>query len=97
MCGEEKETFSHTMLRCQLTSYYRERLLHDLSDWGPDSLLWSSKELLLSLATFIRVTATDYRPDMFSSHPLSPASRVCPSSPTQGLQRLVSSSSPCPV
>jgi len=68
-CGEEEETFSHAILRCQSTSYHRERLLQGLSDVGPDSPLWSDKQLLLALADFIRATGTNYPPDMFPSLP----------------------------
>jgi len=67
-CGEEEETFSHAILRCQSTSYHRERLLQGLSDVGPDSPLWSDKQLLLALAAFIRAT-DNYPPDMFPSLP----------------------------
>jgi len=79
-CGEEEETFSHAILRCQSTSFHRERLLQGLTSVGPDSPLWTNKNLLLALATFIRATATNYPPDMFPSLPSSPASMVFPSS-----------------
>jgi len=69
-CGEVEETFSHAILRCQSTSYHRDRLLQGLSDVGPDSPLLSDKEPLLALATFIRATGTNYPPDMFPSLPL---------------------------
>ena len=68
-CGEEDETFSHAILRCQSTSYHRDRLLQGLSDVGPDSPLWLDKNLLLALATFITATGTNYPPDMFPSLP----------------------------
>jgi len=80
-CGEEEETFSHPILCCQSTSYHRERLLQGLSDVGPDSPLWTDKNLLLALAAFIRATATNYPPDMFPVLPPSPASIVFSSSP----------------
>jgi len=79
--GEEEETFSHAILRCQSTSFHRERLLQGITSVGPDSPLWSSKILLLALAAFIRATATNYPPDMFPSLPPSPASMDFPSSP----------------
>jgi len=82
-CGEEEATFSHAILCCQSTSYHREYLLQGLSSLGLDSPLWSSKELLLALAAFIRATATNYSPDMFPSLPPSLTSMVFPSSPTQ--------------
>jgi len=79
-CGEEEETFSHAILCCQSTYLHRERLLQGITSVGPDSPLWTSKNLLLALAAFIRATATNYPPDMFLSLPPSPASMVLPSS-----------------
>jgi len=93
-CGEEEETFSHAILRCKSTSYHRERLLQGLSDMGPDSPLWSDKQLLLALAASIRATGTNYPPDMFPSLPPSPVSMVFPSSPPSISQGLLSSSPP---
>jgi len=95
--GEEEETFSHAILRCQSTSYHRGRLLQGLSDMGPDSPLWSDKELLLALAAFIQATGTGYPPDMFPSLPPSLASMVFPSSPSSISKGLISSSPPHPV
>jgi len=80
-CGEEEETFSHGILRCQSPSFHREPLLQSLTSVGPDSPLWTDKDLLLALAAFIRATATNYPPDMFPSLPPSLASMVFPSSP----------------
>jgi len=80
-CGEEDETFSHAILRCQSTFFHRDRLLQGLTSVGPDSLLWTTKDLLLAMAAFIRATATNYPPNMFPSLPPSPASMVFPSSP----------------
>jgi len=54
-------------------AHHRECLLQGLSDVGPDSPLWTAKDLLLALAAFIRATATNYPPDMFPSLPPSPA------------------------
>jgi len=34
-CSQEEETFSPVILRCQSTSYHRDRLLQGLSDMGP--------------------------------------------------------------
>jgi len=80
-CGEEEETFSHAILHCRSTSYHRERFLQGLSSVGPDSPLWTSKDLLWALAAFIRASATNYPPDMFPSLPHSPDSIVFLSSP----------------
>jgi len=61
-CGDEEETFSHAILRCQSTSYHMDRLLQGLSEVGPDSPVWAVKELLLALASFIQATGTNYPP-----------------------------------
>ena len=47
-CGEAEATFSHVILCYQSTSYHRDCLLHSLSDVGPDSPLWTAKNLLLA-------------------------------------------------
>jgi len=52
-------------------AYHRECLLQGLSDVGPDYALWTTKDLLLALAAFIRATATNYLPHMFPSLPPS--------------------------
>jgi len=96
-CGEEEETFSLAILRFESTSYHRGRLLQGLSDVGPDSPLWSNKELLLALAAFIRATGTNYPPDMFLSVSPSPASMVFRSSPPRILKGLLSSCPPRPA
>jgi len=96
-CGEEEETFRHAILRCQSTSYHRDLLLQGPSDVGPDSPLWSDKELLLALASFTRATGTNYPPEMFSSILPSPASMVFCSSPPSISKGLLSSSPPGPV
>jgi len=77
-CSEEKESFSHAILHCQSTSFYRERLLQGITSVGPDSPLWISKDLLMALAAFIKAIATNYPPDMFPSLPHSPASMGFP-------------------
>jgi len=92
MCGEEEETFSHAILRCQSTSFHRGHLLQGFTSVGLDSPLWTSKDLLLALAAFIRATGTNYPPDMFPSLPPSPASMVFPSSPSSCPVGLFSSS-----
>ena len=96
-CGNEDETFSHAILRCTSTSDTRERLLQGLSDVGPESPLWSSKTLLLALASFITATGTNFPPDMFPSLPPSPASMVPPSSPAVPARDIFASSPPRPV
>ena len=98
LCGEEQETFSHTVLHCPAKAAARLRHPQGLSSVSPDAALWSSVSLLSSLAAYIKATATNYLPDMFPSLPLSPASMVFPSPPASPLPGgLLSSSPPRPV
>jgi len=96
-CGEEEETFSHATLRCQSTSYHREYLLQGLCSVGPDSPLWTDKDLLLALATFIRATGANYLPDILPFLPPSLASMVFPSSLASHPLALFSSSPLCAI
>jgi len=76
-CGLEPETFEHAILSCPSRQHNRSRLLHGVTDVGPEAPLWSSLPLLKRLATFIGVTSTGFPPSMFppttpsSSPPLS--------------------------
>ena len=72
--AHEQHYFSHAILHCQSTSYYREHLLKSLSRVCPDSPVWLSGGLLLVLAALLRAEATNNPPDIFSSLPLSLAS-----------------------
>jgi len=85
LCGEEQETFSHTILRCPAKAAARSRHLQGLTPVGPDGPLWSSVSRLSSLAAYIKATATNYAPDRFPSVPLTPASMVFPSPPPSTL------------
>ena len=76
-CGLEPETLEHAILSCPSRQHSRSRLLHGVTDVGPEATLWSSLPLLKRLATFIGVTSTGFPPSMFppttpsSSTPLS--------------------------
>ena len=61
-CGLEPETFEHAILSCPSRQHSRSRLLHGVTDVGPEALLWSSLPLLKRLATFIGVTSTGFPP-----------------------------------
>jgi len=73
-CGLEPETFEHAILSCPSRQHSRSRLLHGVTDVGPDAPLWSSLPLLKRLATFICVTSTRFPPTMFppTTPPSSP-------------------------
>jgi len=73
-CGLEPETFDHAILSCPSRQHSRMRLLHGVTDIGPQAPLWSSLPLLKRLATFIGVTSTGFPPTMFP--PTTPPS--CP-------------------
>ena len=64
-CGLEPETFEHTILSCPSRQHSRSRLLHGVTDVGPEAPLWLSLLLLQRLATFIGVTSTGFPPSMF--------------------------------
>jgi len=57
-CGLEPETFEHAILSCSSRQHSRSRLLHGVTDIGPEAPLWSSLPLLKRLANFIGVTNT---------------------------------------
>ena len=98
LCGEEQETFSHAVLCCPGKAAAWSRHLHGLTSVSPHTPLWFSVSLLSSLAAYIRATATNYPPDMFTSLPPSLASMVVPSPPTSPFPGgLLSSSPPCPI
>jgi len=64
-CGLEPETFEHAILSCPSRQHSWPRLLHGVTDVGPEAPLWSSLPLLKRLATFIGVTSTGFPPTMF--------------------------------
>jgi len=75
-CGLVPETFEHAILSCPSRQHSRSRLLHRVTDVGPEAPLWSSLPLLKRLATFIGVTSTGFPPTMFppTTPPSSPRS-----------------------
>jgi len=77
-CGLEPETFEHAILSCPSRQSSRSRLLHCVTDFGPEAPLWSSLPLLKRLATFIGVTSTGFHPMMFP--PTTPPSSLRSSS-----------------
>jgi len=79
-CGLEPETFEHAILSCPSRQHSRSRLLHGVTDVGPEAPLWSSLPLLKRLATFIGVTSTGFPPSMFppTTPPSSPPFSLSP-------------------
>ena len=79
-CGLKPETFVHTILSCPVRHHSRSRLLHGVTDVGPEAPLWTSLPLLKGLATFIGVTCTGFPPTMFlpTTAPSSPPFSLSP-------------------
>ena len=73
-CGVEPETFEHAIRSCPWRQHTWSRLLHSVTDVGPEAPLWSSLPLLKRLATFIGITSTGFPPTMFppTTPPSSP-------------------------
>jgi len=78
--GLEPETFEHAILSCPSRQHSRSRLLHGVSDVGPEASLWSSLPLLKRLASYIGVTSTGFPPTMFppTTPPSSPPFSLSP-------------------
>jgi len=78
--GLEPETFEHAILSCPSRQHSRSRLLHSVTDVGPEAPLWSSLPLVKRLATFIGVTFTGFPPTMFppTTPPSSPPFSLSP-------------------
>jgi len=79
-CGLEPETFEHAILSCPSRRDSRSRLLHGVSEVGPEAPLSSSLPLLKRLATYIGVTSTGFPPTMFppTTPPSSPPFSLSP-------------------
>ena len=79
-CALEPETFENAILSSPSRQHSRLRLLHGVTDVGPDAPLWSSLPLLKRLATFIGVTSTGFPPTMFppTTPPSSPPFSLSP-------------------
>jgi len=79
-CGLEPEPFEHAILSCPSRQHGRSRLLHGVTDVGPEAPLCSSLPMLKRLATFIGVTSTGFPPTMFppTTPPSSPPFSLSP-------------------
>jgi len=73
-CEEAHETFEHGMLHCSGKRAARDGPLHGVSELGPDAPVWSSAALLGVLTGFVRSTATEFPPGLFSHPSSSPES-----------------------
>jgi len=79
-CSLEPETFAHSILSCPSRQHSRSRLLHGVTDVGPEFPLWTTLPFLKRLATFIGVTSMGFPPTMFSptTPPSSPPFSLSP-------------------
>jgi len=79
-CGLEPETFAHALRSSPSRQLGRSRLLHGVTNVGPEAPLWSSLPLLKRLATFIGVTSTGFPLTMFppTTPPSSPPFSLSP-------------------
>jgi len=73
-CGLEPETFEHAHLAYPSRQYRRSRLVHGVTDVGPEAPLWTSPPLLKRLASLIGVTSTGFPLAMYP--PTTPPSSL---------------------
>ena len=59
-CLQEDETFMHAIVSCPEKIQQRLRHLFDVVLVGPESDIWTSKDLTMGLAIFIRATGTGF-------------------------------------
>jgi hypothetical protein len=59
-CEEEDEDFPHAILRCPAKADQRAFHIPGIDDVGPDAPLWTSKQDLALLASYISATHTGY-------------------------------------
>ena len=78
LCSEAPQSFEHTILTCPLSARQRSRLFQRVADLAPESPIWSNQRLLITLAEFIRTTATGFPPRM---PPLAPSLQAPPPNP----------------
>jgi len=81
-CGLKPATCEHAILSCPSRQHSRSRLLHGVTDFGPEAALWSSLPLLKRLAAFISITSRGFPPTMFprSTPPSCPQFSLSPPS-----------------
>jgi len=79
-CGLEPESFEHAILSRPSRQNSRSRLLHGITDVGPEAPIWTSLPLLKRVATFIGVTSTGFPSTIFPSTtpPSSPPFSLSP-------------------
>ena len=76
----EPENFEQAILSCLSRQHSRSRLLHGVTDLGPEAPLLTSLPLLKRLTNFIGVISTGFSPTMFppTTRPSSPRSLFLP-------------------
>ena len=61
---QEDETFAHAILSCPMKTQQRSDHLPDVLSVRPESDVWTSNDLTVGLANYIRVTCTGFPPLM---------------------------------
>ena len=64
LCLQDDETFMHAILLCPERAQQRSRHLPEVVSIWPESDIWTSKELIVGLANYIRATGTGFPPFM---------------------------------
>ena len=64
LCLQGDETFTHAILSCPQKVQQRSRHLPDAVSVGPESDIWTCKDLTMGLASYIRATGTGFPPLM---------------------------------
>ena len=59
-CLQEDETFVHAILSCPVKAQQRSCYLPDVVSVGPESDVWTSKDLTMGLECYIRATCTGF-------------------------------------
>jgi hypothetical protein len=67
-CEETEEDFDHAILHCPAKAEERAGCIPTLTDLGPSSVVWSSKEDLANLLEYIKETNTGYPPRLVQVH-----------------------------
>ena len=68
-CQQDDETFAHAVLSCPDKAQQRSRHLPEVFSVRPESNIWTSKELTVGLASYIRATGTGFKfPPLMPHH-----------------------------
>ena len=63
-CSSHEEDFHHAVFSCPPRAWAKARFLPGVASLGQESPIWSSPELVVALAKFIKATATGFPDNM---------------------------------